>query len=165
MDASLAFPCFDQPDLKARFTLNVTRRPIGPWSRTRRVLVAHWRPVDRPVSKKRSPSAPICSRLRRGRFEVLEQRRPETVRAQIHAGAREGRMARRGRTHAQRDGADDDLLRAAVPVSEIRSGADPGIPLWRDGACRRDVFQRRRRSVPHRADRERLQPARGNGAA
>ena len=24
MDASLAFPCFDQPDLKARFTLNVT---------------------------------------------------------------------------------------------------------------------------------------------
>jgi aminopeptidase N len=25
MDASLAFPCFDQPDLKARFTLSVTR--------------------------------------------------------------------------------------------------------------------------------------------
>ena len=28
MDASLAFPCFDQPDLKARFTLNVTA-PTG----------------------------------------------------------------------------------------------------------------------------------------
>ncbi len=28
MDASLAFPCFDQPDLKARFTLNVTK-PSG----------------------------------------------------------------------------------------------------------------------------------------
>jgi aminopeptidase N len=27
MDASLAFPCFDQPDLKARFTLNVTAPP------------------------------------------------------------------------------------------------------------------------------------------
>ncbi len=35
MDASMAFPCFDQPDLKARFTLDVTRRGSGRSSQTR----------------------------------------------------------------------------------------------------------------------------------
>ena len=62
MDASLAFPCFDQPDLKARFTLTVDSP--ADWVVVSNTRARRYR--ARRGSKKRSQSVPICSRLQRG---------------------------------------------------------------------------------------------------
>ena len=58
MDASLAFPCFDQPDLKARFTLEATA-PAGLDRHFEHPRKLRQRAIS--ISKKRSQSAPICS--------------------------------------------------------------------------------------------------------
>jgi aminopeptidase N len=46
MDASLAFPCFDQPDLKARFTLDLTAPET--WSVVSNTGIAKTAPAERP---------------------------------------------------------------------------------------------------------------------
>ena len=73
MDASMAFPCFDQPDLKGRFKLAVSV-PAGVDGDQR--IPRAWTAggVSRvSASRRRSRSARICLRLRRGRLRGLSR--------------------------------------------------------------------------------------------
>jgi len=45
MDADMAFPCFDQPDIKAKFTLDV-----GTWLDPNITVIANGRPLETPAS-------------------------------------------------------------------------------------------------------------------
>ncbi len=102
MDASMAFPCFDQPDLKARFTLDL-QHPDG-WS-----VIANTAPVNRDGSHSRfAETRPISTYLfafAAGPFAALRSddaakpaiyvRRSQLARARQEAGQVQ-EMAARG---------------------------------------------------------------------
>jgi aminopeptidase N len=73
MDASLAFPCFDQPDLKARFSLNVTAP--DDWvvvSNTPRLFVGTTRWGRTSLFEETKPISTYLFAFAAGPFQVLE---------------------------------------------------------------------------------------------
>ena len=103
MDASLAFPCFDQPDLKGRFTLELvapdswnavsnaaidSQEPAG--AGLRRTRFAETKPISTylfafaagPFQELRAPSGSVPYRLlaRRSKFKRAQEEWPEVLR-------------------------------------------------------------------------------------
>ena len=148
--AQLAFPCFDQPDLKARYTLTLTvpaswqvaaNAARGCGAARRRA----WQP-SRAGSPRRSRCPPICSRLP----PAASRWRPPRA-AAARCGCCTARPTpRRWRAtatpifdlHAAGAGLAGGLHRHSVPVRQVRLRADPVVPVRRHGARRRDLLQR-----------------------
>src|SRR5215472_6643954 len=61
------------------------------------------------------------------------------VRTAVDGRESEAGMAGGGALYASGNEAAQRVLRSAVPVSEVRSGAHSGISIRRYGTCRRDV--------------------------
>ena len=157
MDASMAFPCFDQPDLKARFTLEVNH-PAN-WTviantaptRNESTSATHTQfPETHPISTylfafAAGPFLPIhAQNLAEPTVYV---RKSQLARAQQEAPQVQ-QMAARGIAYFA------ELLCAALPVPQVRSRPHPRLPLRRHGACRRNLPQRRRRPLPLHTHRQ-----------
>ncbi len=158
MDASMAFPCFDQPDLKARFTLDL-QHPAT-WS-----VIGNTAPISasethsqfaetRPISTylfafAAGPFAAV--RSKNSAEPTIYVRKSQLARAQQEApaGAADGRPRHRLPIR---------LLLPAVSLPQVRSRPHSRLPVRRHGARRRDLSQRRRRPLSLDADRERLLP-------
>src|SRR6266545_3078868 len=140
MDASLAFPCFDQPDLKARFTLTTT-------------VPTAWTVVTNTREQ-------TVTRNGKNSFWVFRETQPiSTYLFAFAAGpfkqiASDGGMARSRTADARRDEAYDRVLRSAFSVHKVRSGVDSGFRLRRHGARGRDLPARRLGPLPNRPDEE-----------
>ena len=146
--AHFAFPCFDQPDLKARYALTLD-------------VPAAWEAVANGAESRattRRARAPRSGSPRRSRFRPISSPSPP-------AGSRSRRAERNGRTfrmlHRETDAAKVARNRDAIfdlhargarlagglhghslPVRQVRLRADPVVPVRRHGARRRDLLQR-----------------------
>ena len=137
--ARLAFPCFDQPDIKARYALTLDV-PAG-WEavsnavETRRTRRAPGRRSD---STRRSRSRRICSRLRRGAFRW----RPPSAVAGDSGCSTARPMRRRWRGTATRSSTctrqrwrGSSATPTCLSVRQVRLRAGPRVPVRRHGAC------------------------------
>ena len=137
MDASLAFPCFDQPDLKARFSLSVAAP--DDW-----VVVSNSPMVRHRCRWFFEETKPISTYLfafAAGPFQVLESAGLKLyVRKSMLARAKEewptvAELTRKGMERMT------TFFAQPFPFPKYDQVLIPGIPLRRDGACRRHVFQ------------------------
>ena len=150
-DASSVFPCIDQPDLKARFSLQLD-------------MPRSWRAVSNAPALEETPGGarfaetePISTYLfafAAGPFEAIELagRAGAPVRAPLAARARAA--ARAGGAAPEPRGAAllREGVRAALPLRQVRPGADPRARLRRHGARRRHFPERIRSAVSLRAE-------------
>ena len=143
-DCKRLFACFDQPDLKARYTLTVTApedwevisNAVGRAGRERRAPLRHHRaPLHVPGRADRGPVRVVAR-------HVLRRRRRHPARPVL---PRLARAAHGRRAPVPRDQAGlrvlPQELRRAVPVRQVRPAVRAGVQRGRDG-------ERRRRHVP-----------------
>ncbi len=147
--ASLAMPCFDQPDLKARWRLSL-ELPAD-W-----VAVSNGRETGRTASAEHlglifDETQPIPTYLfafAAGKFSIETAEREGRTFRMFHRETDAAKVARnrdgdlrsaRARARMAR-GLHDD----SVSLRQVRLRADSRIPVRRDGAPGRDLLQRRR---------------------
>jgi aminopeptidase N len=155
MDASMAFPCFDQPDLKARFTLTVNA-PTD-WT-----IIGNTAPLRKTSSGTVSQTAfsetkPISTYLfafAAGPWASVHHTKglPDVYVRRSQVKRAEPEVARR-------------LLPSAISVSQIRHGAHPRVSVRRHGARGGNISARGCDPFPPGAHRRRsLQPRHHNPA-
>ena len=156
-DANQLFPCFDQPDLKARVHAHAHGPPpAGPSSPTadRLAPTPPGRRDHAPASPRPGRSAPISSPSPpgrgTGRRSTADGRTDHRLRAPLARGARPTSTRCSPSTAGAR--VDGALLRPALPVREVRLRARAGLSLRRDGASGRGVLQRGPVHLPRAAD-------------
>ena len=172
MDADMAFPCFDQPDLKGKFKLTITA-PLD-WNvisnsvgqevmkqgndafAIHRIEFAETKPISTylfafaagPFKKVHDTPGLPGLYVRKSKFE----------KAEAEGGIRSA--GNRGR-----DQISFGLLCPAVSLPKVRPGHDSRLCLWRHGACRSNVPAGRVDSLPHRAHAQRPPEPRHSSAA
>ena len=133
----------------------------GDIERARRRQHGNRRREARPLFRATEPISPYLFAFRRGRSrsstigKTASRRSPRRGSSCGSPGsrARSARPTRCSPCTARRSIPSARLVRFPVPVSEARSRARAGVPLWRDGARRRDVPARGVGAVPVRAGR------------
>ena len=156
--AHLAFPCFDQPDLKARWSLALDV-PDG------------WQALGNGAELEREPATAdgrASASRRRSRFRPTCSRSPRASSASSRRSATAARSAcstarptpRRWRATATRSSICTPSALAwleqytgdPVPVRQVRFPARAGVPVRRHGAPRRDLLQRQRPAARRERD-------------
>ena len=143
-------PCFDQPDLKARWTARA--QPAAGWAAVSNGarVGAHRqaRPASASCSRKRSRSRRICSRSRRA---SSASRPPSATGRTFRMFHRETDAAKVARNrdaifdlHANALAWLEDYTGIPYPFGKFDFVADPVVPVRRHGAPGRDLLQRER---------------------
>ena len=154
MDASLAFPCFDQPDLKARFTLSVTA-PTG-WkviSNTNTNQVASAGAVGTFSFEETKPISTYLFAFAAGPFEQLDSPPFRLfVRKSMLARAKEewpavAETTRKGMALMTQ------FFAQPFPFPKYDEVLIPGFPYGGMEHAGATFLQRRQRPVPHRRPR------------
>ena len=156
--AHLAFPCFDQPDLKARWTLALDI-PAG-WQAlangAETARAERGRADQAARSRRRRRCSTYLFAFAAGRFSDRDRRaqRPDVPDVPPRDRRREGRAQPRRdlRSACRRARVARALHRHRLSVGQVRFPAGAVVPVRRHGARRRDLLQRVRapaRSVGH----------------
>ena len=151
---TLAFPCFDQPDLKARWTLTLTvpGRLAGGQQR-RRPGRAETAAAGRDDGRRHvrfaetEPLSDLSVLVRRRRLQGRDRRRGTAARSACSiARPTPPRWRATGTRSSTCTRAALELLEryTGIPYSvrQVRLRADPRLPVRRHGACRQDLLQR-----------------------
>jgi aminopeptidase N len=156
-DANQLFPCFDQPDLKARVSLRLRApanwRVLANGRETSSRAAGTGQAADHEFAETEADQhVPhrVCCGTVDDREVAIEQATDHDVRAEV------ARRRKRGRLDHRRERCGGavarGLLRPAIPVQEARRAARARIPVWRYGASRRDLLQRRPIHLPRASD-------------
>ena len=149
--AQLAFPCFDQPDLKARYTLSLdgARRLAGGRQRAESAQSrAASSGATSSSSPRRSRCRPICSRSPPEGSPSRPRTRDGRTLRMFHRETDAAKVARNRDAifdlHARGAGVARGLHRDPVPVRQVRLRPDSVVSVRRHGARRRHPLQRSR---------------------
>jgi hypothetical protein len=145
-DARTLFPCFDQPDLKARFSLELELPGIG---RRFRMSRAKTIPEQRQIQGDRADLHLPLRLRRRAVRDAARRRRP--VRLFVRRARLEAAKAHVGevlRLNREATAYFERYFARKFPFAEVRPGAAARISLRRHGARRRNLPERGARAFP-----------------